>query len=229
MAEGDPKDQQTPEGEAQGQQPMKEFGDKLDKLAGIVETVVKKVDELATKSEKEPAVGMEELLDQLDKTKAEEGKQEEKPFNPETASMTETVNYIFQTIYDKYVQPLIQRTETLRVKMEVAEARQKYPDFDEYREQVYQIGSAQPTLTVEQAYLLAKGQAAKAATQTQKEESTKKEESGGETTPKPGVSPVAEKGGPQRAAAKEGQVLTLKEAATKAFEEVMEGSPEEGR
>lgn len=79
---------------------------------------------------------------------------------------------LLQLVQMQVAQPLVQTIMNLTVKEELREVQAKYEDFKDYKEQVYTLASKNTNLSLEDAYLLAKG--AKVTT-TQKQEATKPE------------------------------------------------------
>lgn len=120
--------------------------------------------------------------------------------------------FLMAQVQETYVSPILERLELLRVREEIRECKAKYPDFDEYREQVFQIGVKNPYLTLEEAYQLAKAGR------------------GSVRAEKPGAPPVAPqkqkvppptgmKPGVSRTGMEEG-AKSVREAAAKALEEL---------
>jgi hypothetical protein len=117
---------------------------------------------------------------------------------------------------------MLTEVQTLKVLREIDKCETKYDDFWNYEKEVYKIASSNPTLTIEQAYKLAKGD---------KEETKKgedKKEEGRRTTterlfnlpprPIPGEKPSG-----AAASTRQGGIMSLKDAAQAAWEEVTKG------
>lgn len=69
----------------------------------------------------------------------------------------EFVKTLISVVGQIYAYPVIERLETMRVQQEINYCKAKYDDFDQYVQDIYNIGMKNPNLTVEQAYFLAKG------------------------------------------------------------------------
>lgn len=73
----------------------------------------------------------------------------------------ELVGFIADMI-NPVAQDLATRVETVRLLREIDKVCEKYDDFEEYQDQVLDIGRRNPRLSVEEAYVLAKGRSPKA-------------------------------------------------------------------
>jgi len=152
------------------------------------------------------------LLAELGKEGGKKGS-EPKPddVDLEGVSNTELANIVYQKIQETLIQPIIDRLETQRMKDEIKDCEQKYPDFWDFKKEIWAEGTKNPSLSVEQAYIIVKARSSK-------QEGAKKGEvgKGGEKPPQV----FGEKKGLASSSAKKGEPKTVKEAALQAFEEV---------
>lgn len=77
--------------------------------------------------------------------------------NIDDMTNTEVVNYILEQV-TQYGQTIQQSVETLRVQREVDKCMTKYTDFADYEKEILKIAVANPTLSIEGAYKLAKAE-----------------------------------------------------------------------
>lgn len=61
------------------------------------------------------------------------------------------------------IQPIANTVMSIVVADEIKNVRANYPDFDKYKDEVYKQASANPKLTIEEAYLIASGKVTKKA------------------------------------------------------------------
>lgn len=131
------------------------------------------------------------------------------------------LNVVEQQIIPKAQQPLIDRVELVRLSNEIdkiteakdSEGKPMYPDFWDFKKEIFEIGSRNPSLTVKEAYLLAKGNKAPA----------KKEEKA-PPVPKPKDNeepPFSSRPGATSRSLKEGGPVSVKLAAERAFDEIV--------
>jgi len=163
-------------------------------------------------------------------TLVEEGKRgkatekiEETEVDFDQLSNKELVEYVVNLVNDQGL-PRLQKAEvaieTLRVLREIDKGEKEHDDFWEYESEIRQISMANPTLSIEEAYDLAKVKKGKAKSSKKKEgEITTQTQRLLKLPPKhvPGEKPGKVAAGSTRASETK---LTLKEAANKAWEEV---------
>lgn len=80
------------------------------------------------------------------------------------------VEYVLNKVNQSYIQPLLIKMEQMRVQEEIRECRQKYDDFDDHKEEILKIALQHPSLTLEQAYLLAKAKSPQKSTKSEPKE-----------------------------------------------------------
>ena len=90
---------------------------------------------------------------------------EEKPIDFDNMTPKQLVEYVesraekrAQEILDKTVGPMQERNNAKEVRESILQASVKYPDFEQYIQDMIPIANAHPTLNAEEVYLLASGQ-----------------------------------------------------------------------
>jgi len=157
---------------------------------------------------------------------AEEGKRPEvKPKEEEVdwdaLSNKELVERIVGSVNEAGV-GLVTKIETLKVLREIDKGEAKHKDFWDYEKDIRKIASENPTLSIEDAYQLAK--AKKGGGKEEKKEGEKGEEVGAKTTRTEkllNLPPRGEKPGVVSSSTREGKVKTLREAADRAWDEAV--------
>lgn len=185
-----------------------QYGAILDKLADMEEKRSKPTHQV---------VSLEELAREGRRTLPQVEEQPKGGLDDMSNRERELVNFIVDEI-NRQATPLLQdlatKLETQRVLREIDKCEAKYDDFWDYRERILQIGSENPNLSVEAAYKLAK---------SEKGEQPIKPKGDSKSIlhhlpPRPTAS---EKAGPARAVTSGTGVKSLKEAAEKAWGEVV--------
>ena len=121
-----------------------------EKIAGM---------EADLKAQKNPPLTEEDIIKDLEK---------DNPKSPdlskidiEQLSNAELAGLILSEVERAFFTPVVHRVELLRVREELKEAKNKYSDFDEYKNETHKIASANPSLSIEDSYLMAKAKAGK--------------------------------------------------------------------
>lgn len=145
-------------------EPAPEMGAVLTQIANTLGQVSERLEKLENKPP--TSVDPLTLLDQFEDTSrtARQVDTQVREQDLERMTSTQLAQFIVQNIGEEYIQPLTNRVEALRIKLEIAETASKYKDFWEYKDQVWAIGKAKPMLSVEEAYLIATGKAPKKET-----------------------------------------------------------------
>lgn len=158
------------------------------------------------------------------------GRQESQKVDLESMSNTELVQFVFKTAEEQVVQPLTMQIQTLKVMNEIDKVALKHDDFYDYQGRIKEIAIENPTLSIEKAYKMAKLEA--------KEEEEEGSEEGGEKETKvktkgpakqakgvklllPPRPTLGERPGTAGAATRQGPAKTLKQAAERAWDDVM--------
>ena len=119
------------------------------------------------------------------------------------------------------LKPIVDRVEVLRVRSEVREAQDKYPDFMDFKDDIFKIAMNNPSLSIEDAYLQVAGRssikARREAAAEEAEEKKKKEEN--ESSRRTPFLP-SDRGGHDRRATKE-EPADLEGAVVLALRDVM--------
>lgn len=157
-----------------------------------------------------------DIIDEL----AEKGKQSEDKIDMDkvdfdSMSNAELVNYMLSLAQEHLVKPLLVQVETIRVQNEIDKCRSKHEDFDDYYQDIYKICMENPKMPIETAYKLAK---------MDKSEEPKKEKPVLRTLPPRPVRTHAEKPGISRSNTQMQEPRTLREAAMRAWEDVMKSN-----
>ena len=205
-------------GEERQEQVTPDLGQILQGIGESLKGFAERLDRLEKPSggiEKFGITDPEQLLAELDRGKPR-GKEEEEEVDWETLGVRpEAVNFILSVVQDQLIKPLDVKIELVKVKEQIRDCEKKYEDFWDYKKEIYAIGSANPQLTVEQAYLLARTSKAKTSEKGEEKKEEKKEET------KPQVLPFGEKPGVKKSSAVKGEPADLKGAAQRAVEEAL--------
>lgn len=172
---------------------------------------------LPGEGDKGSATDIAALLAELEKGKGKP-KGEEEEIDLEGVTNTELANILYDTVQKKLIQPIIERLEVMRMKGEIRECETKYPDFWDFKKDIWAEGSKNPSLTVEQAYIIVKNRS------SGKKEEKKGEEKKAEEVKKPPI--FGEKPGVTSSSTRKGEPKTIKEAAEQAFVEVFKEEKE---
>lgn len=116
---------------------------------------------------------------------------------------------------------LVTKIETLKVLREINKGEAKHKDFWEYEKDIRKIASENPTLSIEDAYQLAK---AKKGDGKEEKKGEEVKEVGAKTTRTEkllNLPPRGEKPGVVSSSTKSGQTKTLREAADRAWDEAV--------
>lgn len=194
----------------------------------VMQTILKTLEELR---DKQPAQGPqksvptpEELLKMLEEDRGTQPPVGRGPKDLEEMTMSELAQYIFEVVQREVAYPLMQKVEVLRVNQEVDKCEKKYPDFWDYRQEIWQIASNNPSLSIEQAYLLAKSQNPKQTAprpDTSNATSVTSLNAKKVASEQPKPSAVGDKPGVSGAAMRRSNVKSLREAAAMAWNEIM--------
>lgn len=152
----------------------------------------------------------------------EYGTSEEAGVDIDQMSPRELVQFINEQV-SQIGQQLLVEIQTLKVQREIDKCEAKYPDFWDYEEAIRAIAMENPTLSIEQAYKLAKQQ-------MEEEARPKKAEATSSVTQRilklpPKVVP-GEKPSTAPSATRKTEPRTLREAAERAWEDIAGGKPE---
>lgn len=194
--EEEPKQEQVTEGKVV--LTTKDYGELMSKLAKL-------------------EARMEERTQQPE----EQEEEQEEPISADKfKSLTPEKFYeiILSDVEKKVSKPVMLALATIQARIEINEAAAKYPDFWDHEADVKKIASANPTMSISDAYLLAKSK--KPPSSKEKEPKTEPK-----TEPKP---PLGEKPGLNKDALK-GQPKTVREAAKMALDSLSLETKEEGK
>jgi len=139
---------------------------------------------------------------------------------PDVESMTQTelVNYIISEV-NKAARPIVEELELLKVLREIDKCEAKYSDFNEYAEEVQRIVMNNPSLSIEQAYKLAKAERGEG--KAEKGVRQDRDRLIYDLPPRPRRQPAGERPSTVSAeATQEKGPATTKEAAARAWQEV---------
>ena len=127
---------------------------------------------------------------------------------------TQLANLIFDKAKNEVILPLQTEVATLKVLREIDKCELKHNDFWEYEKEIYAISTKNPSLSIEDSYKLAKGD------RKEKEEANPEKRIGKKVHNLPPKVILGEKPGSLNAVTKTSEVKTLKDAATRAWEEI---------
>jgi hypothetical protein len=106
------------------------------------------------------AVAQAQLERILEERQQPAPQQPQQPATPgkDINSMTnaEMFEMITQTVNSQVAQPLLNTIMQLAIKEEVRDVQERYPDFKDFKKDVYTIAEKNTHMSIEQAYLLAK-------------------------------------------------------------------------
>jgi len=123
---------------------------------------LQELEELTLKGGKGKIKTVDELADDLedDDQRGQRGRQRQiDPNKINELSNTELARLILAEVQQNVAMPLLTKLEEFRVKDEIKELRKDLgedDDFDDLKEEIYQVASKNPNLTIKQAYKLAK-------------------------------------------------------------------------
>lgn len=121
-----------------------------------------------------------------------------------------TPKQLYEHIKQTMIAPIVQTLVFQQVQQEVAQVERKYPDFNTYRPYVKDMLMQNPTMSIEDAYLIVKQKVGKVPSEPAQPQQPKE-------APKP---PVSSKPGMASATTSEREDYDLREAALKAVEEL---------
>ena len=142
-----------------------DLGKLTEALEGLPEGVQNAVKDAIREVSGEQRVAADEAA-RIAASKKEDTDDKLEDFDVERVSRTELVGHLdkrFAKALDKALKPIMEKlentsssVETDRVKREFTKARDDFPDFMEWKEEMREIISAHPELTAEDIYLLAR-------------------------------------------------------------------------
>lgn len=159
-------------------------------------------------------------------TRRTEHKEEPKGPGKDYNDMTnqELVTYIVDEVnrqLQDQAMPIVRDVEELKLMNEILRCENKYDDFWEYQKEIHQLGSQNPHLSIEQAYLIASGKKAKTA----KESNEKGDKKGPKVLPglPPRPKTYGEKpsGSVPKGSVSKPEPTTIKDAANLAWDKVI--------
>ena len=180
----------------------------LDRLNELEEAVTK----AATGGKKGNEI--DELADEGRGRRAPQAPPAEAAVDLENVTNRDLVNMILGHVEQNMMQPILVGLEKLRIQGEIKDLNA--PDFDEYKDAIYKIASKNPTLSIKQAYKLAKEEAP--AKGGDKSETPSRRDV---LTNLPPRRPTpSEKPGTSQSATRKGDPSTIKDAAMMALEDM---------
>lgn len=186
----------------------------LDRLAELESLAYKK--ELASRP-----VSLEDLAEEGKRWAPKEGEEEEVPTAKDLDELSnkELVEYIMKEV-NRAGQQLLTEVQTLKVLREIDKCEAKYEDFWDYKDLIQEIAIQNPSLSIEQAYKLAKVSSEEKAKAKQEKSEAKEPLSQKLLKLPPRVAP-GEKPGVAPGSTRSSEIKTLKDAALKAWDEVV--------
>jgi len=185
----------------------------LDRVAELEDT--------STGKEKKEIYDIDELAEEGKRREvrpAEEGKE----VDWESLSNKELVDRVVGAVNVAGME-LVTKVETLKVLREIDKGEAKHEDFWKYEKDIRRIATNNPTLSIEEAYQLAKV-GKEGDKKVEKKEGEKEEEVGAKTTRTEkllNLPPRGEKPGVVSSSTKGSQIKTLREAADRAWDEAV--------
>jgi hypothetical protein len=227
MASEQENDKQTSGQTQQTQQQTQQQAAKVELNAEQYTALLDRLAELETLVAKATPARQEVTdIDQLAReAKVKPVEEEELPKAPEDLdqmSNKELADYILSQV-NQAGQQLMTEVMTLKVLREIDKCESKYEDFWDYQEEVQRIATQNPSLNIEQAYKLAKVSKEEQAKTKQKEKSEAKasEPLTQKLLKLPPRPTPGEKSGVAPGSTKPGEFKTVRDAALKAWEEVV--------
>jgi hypothetical protein len=192
--------------------------DQLDYLESKVQGKEKDPDDLDD---------LDSLVDEVKRTQSPAQNQSSQEPNLEDLSRQELVQYTIQQISEGIVTPLAVALEEIKINQEIDRLTrdEKYKDFWDYKDEIYRIARENPGLSLKRVYHLAKAE----KEEQQKQETQRPKGRSREALLRhlPPVNTFGERpSGTPRGATEEEEPRSLREAAEKAFDEVMKGMKE---
>lgn len=102
---------------------------------------------------------------------AQQNQQQQKPQEPQHQLTPEDVDrmsnrQLLQLVQEQTIQPLLSELMTMKVREEIRECKAEFNDFNDYKKEVHTLASANTSLSLRDAYLLAKANKKPAAAAT---------------------------------------------------------------
>jgi len=119
-----------------------------------------------------------------------------------------------------YGKGILAKVQTLEVLREIDKCENKYSDFWDFEQDVYKLASANPTLSIEQCYKLAKEDTAKNDVKSDKSTTDRQRTKTEKLLNLPSARLAGERPSVSSNSTKAGGILTVKEAAEAAFKEM---------
>ena len=169
---------------------------------------------------------LDSLVDEVKRPVQSQDQQHE--INLEDLSRQELVQYTIQQISEGVITPLAVTLEEIKINQEIDRLtrNEKYKDFWDYKDEIYRIAKENPSLSLKRVYHLAKAE--------KEEQNRQNQQSGGGKQYKnllkhlPPVRTFGERpSGTPRSTTKEKPPESLKDAAEKAFDDIMQQGTEE--
>ena len=202
-------------------------------IKSLTETVGKIAIKLEEGSKKEEGFDPEKFLRELREEEGEgkkgddEGREGDKGVDFEKMSAKDFVTFVMtenRKAVQEMLQPVVDRVEQLRVRSEVKECKEKYPDFMEHKDAIFKLAMTRGDLSIEEAYLQVAGKSSVEARNKaekekgEKEAKEKKEKEEKEKGRKNAF--FGERGGHSRQASQESPD-SIEQAATLALRDVL--------
>jgi len=165
-------------------------------------------------------------LDDVDSLarEAQRGTQRDEPeINLDEMSRKDFLQFTLQQISEGVVTPLAVAVEELKLSQEIDRLtrRKGYEDFWDYKDEIYRIAKDNPKLSLEKVYKLAKAEAEEKQTNLPAKKGTSRERLL-RHLPNLGERPSGQTG----SATEKSEPKSLREAAERAFDEVIQGNKE---
>jgi len=196
----------------------------LDRMDELEQLALSKVEEKGSKGSRRETVD-----DLAEEARVGRRGREQEVINLDEMTNTELVQYLSHNLDAQVIQPLSMQIQTLKVMNEIDKAAGKHDDFFDYHDRIKEIAIENPTLSIEKAYKMAKLEA-----KEEEEEASEEAESKGKGKEKPltkqgkGVKlllpprpTLGERPGTAAAATRQGPAKTTRQAAERAWDEVM--------
>lgn len=187
------------------------------------EALLDRIDELETfRESKSKPMSVDALAEEVKPQSVKRATQSLSPQDMDALTNTQLAQLIIDEVnvqVGQYANPIVRDIEELKLTLEIQKAEAKHPDFWDHKDAIHRLGRAQPHLTIEQAYLIASGQAKgkEAKPQTERSESRSKVITGLPPRPYSGEKPSTSVS--TRLTDKDPE--TIKDAATLAWDKVV--------
>ncbi len=196
---------------------------------------LEKLESPQSASKQEPkadAATLDELLQELAKDgvpersqqgRGQQAQQQVPQETPDLERMTSTqlANFVVQHMHTTYFQPLVEQIELIRIRDEIKdaarEAKANGEDFADVKNDVFKVLEKRPNLTVREAYKLVKSSKPRAAQDSGSDKPGEKRDKTART-----LADLGERPSVSRAASSPASAKTIREAAERAWDEVME-------